>query len=379
MSAIPGTTRISLAPTPGFCIKSTTLNTSSIAVPSPAADGARTVLPIPAGLKVFVNVAWDKNVPAPPERSEAAIERAIAADVALDAADPEDWYVPLIAPEPRIDKDKAGKPAAVFDCIFSATLKSRALRSPEFKTFLVELAFQRIETQYGVQLARQISTPNIASKGKLAPRSVLVPTALLTPAPSPSSSLSPVSTPTAASPTASIAVVSESTPGARKPLIEELDVPSSPSTPVGPESTLKTSTSAPKGILKPTQSAPSSELQASVPALSWSKTEDGRLRIALAVPGLTRAIIPHTTLDLEPRRLVFSSLSSLARLAYVLDLDLSLPDARIEALFTKGTNSGPESEKSARQALTLKRERALDVDGARAEWRVKEGLLVVYA
>ncbi|KAI0830199.1 pre-RNA processing PIH1/Nop17-domain-containing protein [Trametes gibbosa] len=339
------TTRISLAPSPGFCIKSTSLNNTSIPVPSTPNNGAPTALPIPTNLKVFVNIAWDKHVPAPPERSEAVIERAVAGDVALDTADPEDWFVPVIVPEPRIDKDKAGKPAAVFDCIFSASLKPRALRSPEFKTFLIELAFQRIEVQFGVQLSRQIGTPNIASKGKLASRSVLVPTALLTPTAAPSP---------------------EDGAALRKPLIEEVDVPPSAS---GAGSTAIPSASRPKGILK-TQDPPAPPApHASVPALSWSKTDDGELRITLAVPGLTRASIPHTTLDLEPRRLIFT-----AHPAYSLDLDLSLPDAQIEKVF-----AAHETEKSARQALTLKRERALDVDGARAEWRVEEGLLVVYA
>ena len=56
---------------------------------------------------------------------------------------------------------------------------------------------------------------------------------------------------------------------------------------------------------------------------------------------------------------------------YSLDLDLSQPDALIESLFV--------SVEAAQHALTLKRERALDVDGARAEWRVAEGSFVIYA
>ncbi len=42
-------------------------------------------------------------------------------------------------------------------------------------TYVVELALQRIEAQYTVALSRHLGTPNILSKGKLAPRTVLVP------------------------------------------------------------------------------------------------------------------------------------------------------------------------------------------------------------
>ncbi|KAI9060119.1 hypothetical protein FKP32DRAFT_1632973 [Trametes sanguinea] len=361
-----GTTRISLTPTPGFCIKSTSLNTTTLP-PSPSTAAP---VSIPANLKIFVNIAWDKNVPAPPETSEAAIERAIAGDVALavDASDPEDWFVPVIVSEPRQDKDKAGKPSAVFDCIFSSSLKSRALRSPEFKTFLIELAFQRIEAQYGVQLSRQIGTPNIASKGKLAPRSVLVPTALLSTHASLSTAPSFAAAPSAPEPSPSqLQLETSATKPAsatRKPLIEEVD--GSPAPP-------------PKGILKNPSPAPSPAATTTlVPDFSWSKTDDGRLRIVLSVPTLTRASIAQTTLDLEPRRLIFSSpASSPSQPAYALDLDLDLPDVSIEGLFASDRKAG--QEKSVRQALTLKRQRALDVDGARAEWRVEEGLLVLYA
>lgn len=86
----------------------------------------------------------------------------------------------------------------------------------------------------------------------------------------------------------------------------------------------------------------------------------------------THALIPSTTLDLEPRRILFSAPSAPSHPALSLDLDLSHPDAQIERAF------GADA-KSARAALELKRQRALDVDGARAEWRVAEGALVIYA
>lgn len=86
-------------------------------------------------------------------------------------------------------------------------------------------------------------------------------------------------------------------------------------------------------------------------------------------PTQTHASIPDTTLDLEPRRILFSAPAS----SVELDLDLSLPDAEIKRIFAE---NGAETR---RAALGLKGERPLDVDGARAEWRVGEGVLVIYA
>src|ERR1700732_2167128 len=74
----------------------------------------------------------------------------------------------------------AGKRSLVFDAVFNSSLKSRTLKDPEFKTFLIELAFQRVEAQTSsaILLSRQIGTPNIASKGKLEPRTVQIPRVL---------------------------------------------------------------------------------------------------------------------------------------------------------------------------------------------------------
>lgn len=66
----------------------------------------------------------------------------------------------------------------MFDAIFSAALKPRAAASDAFRFFLVELALQHIQSQSGIALSRDMRTPNIASKGKLARRTALVPRVL---------------------------------------------------------------------------------------------------------------------------------------------------------------------------------------------------------
>lgn len=64
---------------------------------------------IPKGMKIFVNIAWDANVPPPPEGSEEVVQKTMAGEDELDAdalASGEGWYVPVIVPEPRLDVDK---------------------------------------------------------------------------------------------------------------------------------------------------------------------------------------------------------------------------------------------------------------------------------
>ncbi|EMD35118.1 hypothetical protein CERSUDRAFT_97034 [Gelatoporia subvermispora B] len=354
------TVKVDLAPTPGFCVKTTALQDAVCTVSSPAPspntlDGpsARSgPISVPKGLKIFLNIAWDANVPPPPPGSDEAIQRAMLGDDDLDPRT--DYFVPVVVSEPRQVTDKAGKPSIVLDAIYNASLKPRASKEPAFKTFLIELAFQRVEAQCGILLARQIGTPNIAAKGAIAPRAVAIPAALFP----------------EGHPSRALAGADEEQQPRKTKLIEELDAPAS--TPPGAAS--PSAPKAPKGILKPPAASTPTAAEAGTPTaalppppeLSWAKNGTG-IQITLRVPGLERAHIPGATLDLEPRRLALA-LPPL----YALDLDLDLPDAELPRA---ARLAGP----SARQALLLKRHRALDVDAARAEWRVAEGVLVVHA
>lgn len=141
-----------------------------------------------------------------------------------------------------------------------------------------ELAIQRIEDQTSLVLSRQISTPNIASKGKLAPRTVWVPTAL-------------IQSKTDVEP--SVFNVEDKGMEAKadtKPLIQELSAS-------GP----------PKGILKNVKG------KAVMPVLvkagerlawNWTKRDDGRLEIIFDLPGLV----------------CFFSLPTLSHIQYATDL-----------------------------------------------------------
>ncbi|KAJ7147398.1 hypothetical protein C8R46DRAFT_1167478 [Mycena filopes] len=271
---------VSLKPSSGFCIKSSCLQPAVLKVAATVPPGPNSLEPrntsiaVPANRKIFINFAWDAQVPPPPEGNEEAIQRAMHGED--EHLNPDAWFVPVIVSEPRQDTDKSGNPCLVFDCIFHSSIRS-------------QLGLQRIEAQTSLVLSRQISVPNIASKGKLLPRTAYIPSSL--------------STATAAN----------------APLIEEIESIISPSVAAG--------------------------------AVNLNKSD----------PQATRALIPRTTLDLEPKRII------LAVPAHPpLDIDFGAPDAQIVAM-------------SRHAALMLKRERALDVDGATAEWRVADSLLVLTA
>ena len=103
---------VTLKPNPGFCVKSTTLQAGSYtpsAQSTPSGNVAieeppsRTTISIPNGLKVFINIAWDHNVPPPPEGVEEAVKKAYFEGE--DAPD-DDVYVPVVVSDGRQDKDK---------------------------------------------------------------------------------------------------------------------------------------------------------------------------------------------------------------------------------------------------------------------------------
>ncbi|KAG5646149.1 hypothetical protein DXG03_004202 [Asterophora parasitica] len=351
-------TAIALKPTAGFCIKTSTIQ-PGIFTPAPTPQSnvlepKTSPVPVPAGLKVFVNIAWDVNVPPPPQGSEDAIQHAMHGED-VDERNPEGWYVPVVVSNGRQDVDK-------------------------------ELALQRIEAQTALALSRQIGTPNIAAKGKLVPRTVLVPSSLLVPS-SPSSSLAPSASSKGGKATAGSATA--------KPLIQEVEVTSATTleSTSSPAATVSGS-GKPKGILKPTKAAtgltsttpaPHPTFKApqahTKPTWTWTKSKDGGgLEIRVSVPALTHAQIAQATLDIEPRRFVLSLPSHPIP---VLDVNLALSDAEIvvqssteertSASLHDGTDAAPNN------ALTLKRQRNFDVDGVRAEWRVQEGALFIFA
>lgn len=106
----PPTTRLDLKPKAGFCIKSSILQDAAYkpvftdsSLSAISSDGGAPSFP--KGLKCFVNIAWDENVPPPPEGSEEAIQHAMKGQE-VDELNPDGWYVPVVVSEGRLDKDK---------------------------------------------------------------------------------------------------------------------------------------------------------------------------------------------------------------------------------------------------------------------------------
>lgn len=115
------TVRIDLAPKAGFCIKSSSLAPTVLPPPlltkppsnSNLLEPAPSPIPVPKGLKVFVNIAWDPHVPPPPEGNEDAIKHAMQGQD-VDEKDPSVWYVPVIVSNGRQDTDKGASELFLF-------------------------------------------------------------------------------------------------------------------------------------------------------------------------------------------------------------------------------------------------------------------------
>ena len=201
----------------------------------------------------------------------------------------------------------AGNTSLVFDCLFHTSVKSRTLRDPEFKVFLIgtrlpsksalpklpdsELSLERVEAQTGLTLSRSISMPNIFSKGKLLPRTVQIPASMLSVSPKGSKNVN--STPEFSPITTKNSSLS--------PLIQEL---SSELEPSGKSNTLGADTSkilpGLRGILKSSLPASSASIPETKPVIhdeplfwTWSKVENGasvsnssRIKFEVHIPNL---------------------------------------------------------------------------------------------
>lgn len=121
----PTTIQVDLSPRPGFCVKSSALD-STVCRTSARADGKHKAaasatlfseeINIPKGTKVFVNVAWDANVPPPPEGSEEAVQKAMSGEQEVDEealVSGRGWFVPVVVSDPRSDVDKGENDASL--------------------------------------------------------------------------------------------------------------------------------------------------------------------------------------------------------------------------------------------------------------------------
>jgi hypothetical protein len=86
---------IDVSPSPGFCVKSKVLDVTSTHAP----------VPISQDLKVFVNIAWSKDVPPPLDDIEKTSEVA-AHSRQMDLESERDNPIFVFVSEGRVDTDK---------------------------------------------------------------------------------------------------------------------------------------------------------------------------------------------------------------------------------------------------------------------------------
>jgi hypothetical protein len=87
---------INISPSPGFCIKSKVLHLD---------EQSHRPVPISEGLKVFLNIAWSKDVPPPLDGIENASEFAAHSGRIVSKSE-RDSPIPVFASHGRLDTDK---------------------------------------------------------------------------------------------------------------------------------------------------------------------------------------------------------------------------------------------------------------------------------
>jgi hypothetical protein len=92
---------INVSPSPGFCIK------SKVLYPDVTSTHAQSHRPVPTsqGLKVFVNIAWSKDVP-PPLDDIGKTSDSVAHSRQIDLKNERDSPIPVFASDGRLDTDK---------------------------------------------------------------------------------------------------------------------------------------------------------------------------------------------------------------------------------------------------------------------------------
>ncbi|KAH8112119.1 hypothetical protein DFH11DRAFT_1788451 [Phellopilus nigrolimitatus] len=293
-------------------------------------------LQIPKGTKVFLNIAWDKHVPAPPPVDEAVVRRAMMGEDLEDGAGIGEgaYYVPVVVSEPREATDKSGKSSIVFDW----KLEARSVLIPKtllYPSGVIEAPPKPLMQEISVSPGNTDNVGEDKGKPKTAPKSIL-----------------------------------KSTPAA-KPLIEDITNTESDF------STLSTGDPVDKNVLS------------SLSPPCWKWTKDGKwLKIEIDVPGLTRNLHSQSTLDIEPRRILLHIPQT-----HFLDINLDLPDAQIGKINGSWVEEVPDTAAvaeinadtlrikghNAGEALRLKRQRNFDIESAQAEWRVGEEKLIILA
>jgi hypothetical protein len=117
------------------------------------------------GCKVYINICYSDNLPAPKLASEGDIQKALL------AAPGATYQVPLSLGQPR---KLAGTKESAKDMIFDACIHTqpfiRSEHDLDFRLYLLELAMEHIEEALCVSLSRQFIMLKVAAKGAPIPK-----------------------------------------------------------------------------------------------------------------------------------------------------------------------------------------------------------------
>lgn len=118
------------------------------------------------GTKVFLNICSDDNVPLP----EVGYDPNVIYPLIMDNK----WEIPIVTSQERIDKDKKGQLAYVYDCIINTKAMRWIQRDNELREILIEWTLESAELRSNFQLSREsIATPKMISKGEVQELTVL--------------------------------------------------------------------------------------------------------------------------------------------------------------------------------------------------------------
>ncbi|CCH40841.1 hypothetical protein BN7_375 [Wickerhamomyces ciferrii] len=118
------------------------------------------------GTKVFLNICSDDQVPLP----EVGYDPRVIYPMIMDNK----WEIPIVTSQERVDKDKKGQLAFVYDCIVNTKAIRWIQMDKELKDILVEWSLESVELRSKILLSRDdIALPKLTSKGEVQELEVL--------------------------------------------------------------------------------------------------------------------------------------------------------------------------------------------------------------
>lgn len=138
---------LELIPKAGFVVK-TKLEESTVDPPKEK------------GTKVFLNICSGDDVPLPKVEYDPEIIYPLIMD--------NKWEIPIVTSDMRVDKDKKGNLAYVYDCIINTKSMRWIQMDKELREILIEWCLESAELRSDISLSRaNIVTPKLKSKGEI--------------------------------------------------------------------------------------------------------------------------------------------------------------------------------------------------------------------